>query len=61
VVDSTKGQTILKFADPTRTSVVSVARLDAGDVIDRGRSAVHTGSLGDHVPDTDLAGVETRD
>jgi GH25 family lysozyme M1 (1,4-beta-N-acetylmuramidase) len=32
VVDSTKGQTILKFADPTRTSVVSVARLDAGEV-----------------------------
>ena len=32
VVDSTKGQTILKFADPSRTSVVSVARLDDGEV-----------------------------
>ena len=32
VVDSTKGQTVLKFADPKRTSAVSVERLDAGEV-----------------------------
>ena len=32
VVDSTKGQTVIKFGDASRTSVVSVARLDAGDV-----------------------------
>ena len=31
-VDSTKGQTVLKFGDPSRTSAVSVARLDAGEV-----------------------------
>jgi hypothetical protein len=32
VVDSTKGQTVIKFGDASRTSVVSVARLDAGNV-----------------------------
>jgi lysozyme len=32
VVDSSAGQTVLKFSDPSRTSVVSVERLDAGDV-----------------------------
>lgn len=32
VVDSSQGQTVLKFSDPSRTSVVSVERLDAGDV-----------------------------
>jgi GH25 family lysozyme M1 (1,4-beta-N-acetylmuramidase) len=32
VVDSTKGQTVLKFGDPSRTSAVSVARIDAGEV-----------------------------
>ena len=32
VVDSTKGQTVLKFSDPSRTSVVSVERLDTGEV-----------------------------
>jgi GH25 family lysozyme M1 (1,4-beta-N-acetylmuramidase) len=32
VVDSTKGQTVLHFANPSRTSAVSVERLDAGDV-----------------------------
>ncbi len=32
VVDSTTGQTVLKFSDPSRTSSVSVERLDAGDV-----------------------------
>ena len=32
VVDSTKGQTVLKFAHPARTSAVSVERLDAGNV-----------------------------
>ena len=32
VVDSTKGQTVLKFGDASKTSVVSVERLDAGDV-----------------------------
>jgi hypothetical protein len=32
VVDSTKGQTVLKFAHPARTSAVSVERLDAGEV-----------------------------
>ena len=31
-VDSTKGQTVLKFADASRTSAVSVERLDAGEV-----------------------------
>ena len=31
-VDSTKGQTVLKFGDPSRTSAVSVQRLDAGEV-----------------------------
>ena len=32
MVDSTKGQTVLKFGDPSRTSAVSVERLDAGEV-----------------------------
>jgi GH25 family lysozyme M1 (1,4-beta-N-acetylmuramidase) len=32
VVDSAKGQTVIKFGDAKRTSVVSVARLDAGNV-----------------------------
>jgi hypothetical protein len=32
VVDSTKGQAVIKFGDPSRTSVVSVERLDAGTV-----------------------------
>jgi lysozyme len=32
VVDSSKGQTVIKFGDPSRTSVVSVERLDAGNV-----------------------------
>lgn len=32
VVDSTKGQTVIKFGDAKRTSVVSVERLDAGNV-----------------------------
>ncbi len=31
-VDSTKGQTVVKFSKPASTSVVSVQRLDAGDV-----------------------------
>jgi lysozyme len=31
-VDGTKGQTVIKFGDPSRTSVVSVERLDAGNV-----------------------------
>jgi len=31
-VDSTKGQTVIKFGKPAATSVVSVQRLDAGDV-----------------------------
>lgn len=31
-VDSTKGQTVIKFGDAKRTSVVSVERLDAGNV-----------------------------
>ena len=31
-VDSTKGQTVIRFGKPTSTSVVSVQRLDAGDV-----------------------------
>jgi len=31
-VDSAKGQTVIKFGKPTKTSVVSVQRLDAGDV-----------------------------
>ncbi len=31
-VDSTKGQTVIKFSKPASTSVVSVQRLDAGDV-----------------------------
>ena len=32
VVDSSTGQTVIKFADPSKTSVVSVERLDAGTV-----------------------------
>lgn len=32
VVDSGNGQTVIKFGDPSRTSVVSVERLDKGDV-----------------------------
>ena len=32
VVESTAGQTVIKFSDPSKTSVVSVERLDAGDV-----------------------------
>ena len=32
VVDSSKGQTVIKFGDPSKTSVVSVERLDAGAV-----------------------------
>jgi lysozyme len=32
VVDSSKGQTVIKFGDASRTSVVSVERLDAGEV-----------------------------
>ena len=32
VVDSSKGQAVIKFADPSKTSVVSVERLDAGTV-----------------------------
>ena len=32
VVDSSKGQTVVKFAKPGSTSVISVQRLDAGDV-----------------------------
>ena len=32
VVDSSKGQTVIKFGDPSKTSVVSVERLDAGTV-----------------------------
>ena len=32
VVDSSKGQTVVKFGDPSRTSAVSVERLDAGNV-----------------------------
>jgi GH25 family lysozyme M1 (1,4-beta-N-acetylmuramidase) len=32
VVDSSKGQTVIKFGDASRTSAVSVERLDAGDV-----------------------------
>jgi lysozyme len=32
VVDSAKGQTVLKFGDAKRTSAVSVERLDAGEV-----------------------------
>jgi lysozyme len=32
VVDGSKGQTVIKFGDPSRTSVVSVERLDAGSV-----------------------------
>lgn len=31
-VDSTKGQTVLKFKDASRTSAVSVERLDSGEV-----------------------------
>lgn len=31
-VDSSKGQTVVKFSKPASTSVVSVQRLDAGDV-----------------------------
>lgn len=31
-VDSAKGQTVIKFSKPSSTSVVSVQRLDAGDV-----------------------------
>ena len=31
-VDSSKGQTVIKFSKPASTSVVSVQRLDAGDV-----------------------------
>jgi hypothetical protein len=31
-VDSAKGQTVIKFGKPAATSVVSVQRLDAGDV-----------------------------
>ncbi|MFI5064612.1 MAG: glycoside hydrolase family 25 protein [Streptosporangiales bacterium] len=32
VVDSTKGQTVIGFADPSTTTVISVQRLDAGEV-----------------------------
>ncbi len=32
VVDSSKGQTVVKFGDPSRTSAVSVERLDEGNV-----------------------------
>lgn len=32
VVDSTKGQTVIKFSKPDSTSAISVQRLDAGDV-----------------------------
>ena len=32
VVDSSKGQTVIKFGDPSKTSVVSVERLDEGTV-----------------------------
>lgn len=32
-VDSTKGQTVLAFPDPKSTGVISVKRLDAGEVI----------------------------
>ncbi len=31
VVDGSNGQTVIKFSDPSRTSVVSVERLDTGD------------------------------
>ena len=32
-VDSTKGQTVLSFPDPASTGVISVKRLDAGEVV----------------------------
>jgi lysozyme len=32
-VDSTKGQTVLTFANPSQTGVISVKRLDTGEVI----------------------------
>jgi hypothetical protein len=32
VVDGAKGQTVVKFAKPGATSVISVQRLDTGDV-----------------------------
>ena len=32
-VDSTKGQTVVQFPDPTKTGVISVVRQDAGEVI----------------------------
>jgi hypothetical protein len=32
VVDAAKGQTVVKFAKPGSTSVISVQRLDAGGV-----------------------------
>jgi GH25 family lysozyme M1 (1,4-beta-N-acetylmuramidase) len=32
-VDSTKGQTVLKFVDPSKTGVISVRRQDTGDVV----------------------------
>jgi hypothetical protein len=32
-VDSTKGQTVLPFPNPKGTGVISVKRLDAGEVI----------------------------
>jgi lysozyme len=32
VVDSSSGQAVIKFSDPSKTSAVSVERLDAGDV-----------------------------
>jgi GH25 family lysozyme M1 (1,4-beta-N-acetylmuramidase) len=32
-VDSTKGQTVIQFADPAKTGVISVRRQDAGEVI----------------------------
>ena len=32
-VDSTKGQTVIRFPDPTSTGVISVKRMDAGEVM----------------------------
>jgi hypothetical protein len=32
-VDSTKGQTVVRFPDPAKTGVISVSRQDAGEVI----------------------------
>ncbi len=32
-VDSTKGQTVLSFPDPKSTGVISVKRMDAGEVV----------------------------